>query len=107
VGLGVFVFGPAWSRFGEAMLERIIAGLLIGVVAGFIESGLLPLSKKTQWITEGVMVLAGIGFVASSFTFGPVFGIAAIVEIAIGYSSASKVFRSRGRWSGRGQPADE
>ena len=77
------------------MFERVIAGLLIGFVAGFIESGLLPLSQKTQWTTEGVMVLVAIGFVVSSFMYGPAFGVAAIVEIVIGYSSASKVFRSR------------
>lgn len=77
------------------MLERIIAGLLIGFVAGFIESGLLPFSDKTQLIADGVMVLAGIGFVISSFMFGPAYGIAAIVEIAIGFSAASKVFGFR------------
>lgn len=77
------------------MLERVIAGLLIGFVAGFVESGVLPFSDKTRWIADGVMVLAAIGFVVSSFTFGPAYGIAAIVEIAIGFSAASKVFGSK------------
>lgn len=90
------------SRLGETMHERIISGILIDFVAGFIESGLLLFSDKTRWIVDGVMVLAGIGFVVSSFSFGPAYGIAAIVEIAIGFSAASKVFGPRMTQSYRG-----
>lgn len=77
------------------MFARIVVGILIGLVAGFVEARVLPLSQSTQSMTQGLLVLIGLAFVVSSFMFGAIFGVMAIVEIVAGYHVSSALFNSQ------------
>lgn len=73
------------------MLERIIAGIAIGLVAGFILSNSSKEGNSTRSIILGFIGLVVIAFVGSSFMFGAIYGAMAVGEIAIGYWSASQM----------------
>lgn len=77
------------------MFARIVVGVLIGLAAGLVESGRLPLAAKTLQILQVLLFVAAIAFVASSFMFGAVYGVMAIVEIAAGYFGYTKVFKTK------------
>ncbi|CRM94485.1 hypothetical protein [Pseudomonas sp. 22 E 5] len=77
------------------MLARFITGLLIGFVAGIIEAFGPSMSKKWQNISELLIVLVGLAFIASSFAFGMIFGFMAIAEITAGFYAYGKVFRTK------------
>jgi hypothetical protein len=78
---------------GAVMFARIVVGLLIGVVAGFVEA--CGPSWATKWlrISEALLFLVGVAFVGSSFMFGAIYGVMAIAEIAVGFYAYGKVFR--------------
>jgi len=77
------------------MFTRVIAGLLIGFIAGLVEAFGPSMSKKWQNISEILVVLAGLAFIASSFAFGMLFGFMAIVEITAGFYAYGKVFQPK------------
>jgi NhaP-type Na+/H+ or K+/H+ antiporter len=79
---------------GAVMFARIVVGILIGFVAGFVEALGPSLSKKWQNISEVLLSLVGLAFVVSSFMFGAIYGVMAIAEITIGFYAYGKVFRS-------------
>ena len=73
------------------MLERIIAGIVIGLVAGFLLSIKFDESSNTKNITIVFIALIVIAFIGSSFMFGAVYGAMAVGEIALGYWISSSV----------------
>ncbi|MBQ0754783.1 MAG: hypothetical protein KBT87_12570 [Gammaproteobacteria bacterium] len=73
------------------MLERIIAGIVIGLVAGFLLSVKFDESSNTKNIVIGFLALVVIAFVGSSFMFGAVYGAMAVGEIAFGYWISNSV----------------
>lgn len=76
------------------MFAKIVVGVLIGFVAGFVEARGRLWSKKTETVSEILLFVVGVAFIGSSFTFGVVFGVMAIAEIAAGFYAYGKVFRS-------------
>ena len=76
------------------MLAKIVVGILIGFVGGFVEARGPSWRKKTEIISEVLLFLVGLGFIISSFMFGAVYGVMAIAEIAAGFYAYGKVFRS-------------
>ena len=76
------------------MFARVAVGLLIGFIAGFVEAFGSSLSKKLQTITEVLLFLVAFAFIVSSFMFGAIYGVIAIVEITIGFYLYGKAFRS-------------
>lgn len=74
------------------MLERIIAGIVIGVVSYFVLHFKFKEGSSAQGIVHGFIALIVIAFVGSSFMFGVIFGVMAIGEIVIGYWFTNKVF---------------
>nr|BFD42483.1 hypothetical protein FFPRI1PSEUD_39820 [Pseudomonas sp. FFPRI_1] len=76
------------------MFARIIVGVLIGLAAGLILSGKLSLDEKTQQIVQWFVGVVAIGFIASSFMFGALYGVLAVVEIAGGYFAYTKLFQA-------------
>ena len=80
---------------GAVMFARVVIGLLIGLVAGFVEALGPSLSKRWQNISEVLISLLGLAFVVSSFMFGVIYGVMAIAEITIGFYAYSKAFRSK------------
>jgi NhaP-type Na+/H+ or K+/H+ antiporter len=80
---------------GALMFARIVVGLLIGVVAGFVEASGPAWSAKWQRISEALLFLVGLAFIGSSFMFGAIYGVMAIAEIAVGFYAYGKVFRSK------------
>ena len=77
------------------MFARVIAGLLIGFIAGLVEAFGPSMSKKWQNVSELLVVLAGLVFIASSFSFGMLFGFMAIVEITAGFCAYGKIFQPK------------
>ncbi|EKT4472989.1 hypothetical protein QEM11_003892 [Pseudomonas putida] len=73
------------------MFARIVAGLLIGLVAGIVEALGPSLSTKWRTVSEALIFLLGLGFVISSFMFGAVYGVMAVAEIAGGYFVFTKI----------------
>ena len=73
------------------MLERIIAGIVIGLIAGFVLSIKFDESSNTKDITLGFLALVVIAFVGSSFMFGAIYGAMAIGEVALGYWISSSI----------------
>lgn len=73
------------------MLERVIAGIVIGLVAGFLLSVKFDESSNTKNIIIGFIALVVIAFVGSSFMFGAVYGAMAVGEIALGYWISNSV----------------
>ena len=76
------------------MFAKIVVGLMIGFVGGFVEDRAPSWRKKTETISEVLLFLVGLSFLISSFMFGAIYGVMAIAEIAIGYFAYVKVFRS-------------
>ncbi|MNI08400.1 hypothetical protein D3C73_614360 [compost metagenome] len=76
------------------MFARIVVGLLIGVVAGFVEASGPSWSAKWQRISEALLFLVGLAYIGSSFMFGAIYGVMAIAEIAVGFYAYGNVFRS-------------
>lgn len=73
------------------MLERIIAGIVIGLIAGFLLRITFDESSNTQNIVIAFIALVVIAFIGSSFMFGAVYGAMAVGEIALGYWISSSV----------------
>lgn len=73
------------------MLERVIAGIVIGLVAGFLLSITFDESSNTKNVAIGFIALVAIAFIGSSFMFGAVYGAMAVGEIAVGYWISSSV----------------
>jgi hypothetical protein len=67
------------------MLERIIAGIVIGFVAGFVLARKFEEGSSTRSVMLGFIALAAISFVSASFMFGAIYGAMGVGEIAIGY----------------------
>ena len=67
------------------MLERIIAGILIGFVAGLFLKRRSVKVRKNSDIVLVFIALIVVAFVGSSFLFGAIYGGMAIAEIAFGY----------------------
>lgn len=76
------------------MFARIVVGILIGFVGGFIKSCGGRLSDNAQQALEALLFLSGLAFIISSFMFGAIYGAMAIAEIAGGYY-AFKFFRGK------------
>lgn len=74
------------------MLERIVVGIVIGLIAGFLLSIKFDESSNTKNIAIGFMALVVIAFIGSSFMFGAGYGAMAVGEIALGYWISSSVF---------------
>jgi uncharacterized membrane protein YeaQ/YmgE (transglycosylase-associated protein family) len=85
--MGKQVLGHGESRH---MLERIIVGIAIGLVAGFVLSKSTKEGSSARSIILGFIALVVIAFVGSSFMFGAIYGAMAVGEIAIGYWIASQ-----------------
>lgn len=77
------------------MFARIVVGILIGIVTGFVDSLGPSWSKRWQRISGGLLFLTCLAFVVSSFMFGAVYGVMAIAEIAIGFYAYGKIFGSK------------
>lgn len=75
------------------MFARIIVGILIGLAAGLVESGKLPVTPKTLQVLQALVIIAAIAFVSSSFMFGAVYGVLALAEIAAGYFGYTRLFK--------------
>ncbi|SNB84446.1 hypothetical protein SAMN02745900_04431 [Pseudomonas sp. URIL14HWK12:I8] len=75
------------------MFARIVVGILIGLAAGIVEGGKLPVSPKTLQILQVLLVIAAIAFVSSSFMFGAAYGVMALAEIAAGYFGYTKLIK--------------
>lgn len=73
------------------MFARIVVGVLIGFVAGVVEAIGPSLSPKGRNISEALIFLLGLGFIISSFMFGAIYGVMAVVEIAGGYYVVTKI----------------
>ena len=73
------------------MIERIIAGILIGLIAGYLLNKKQDDAGKATNIVIGFIALVIIAFVASSFMFGAIYGGMAIGEIALGYWLAGNI----------------
>ncbi|WP_095118638.1 hypothetical protein [Pseudomonas sp. Irchel s3f10] len=76
------------------MFAKIIVGILIGFVGGFVEARGPSWKKKTEIISEVLLFLVGLSFLISSFMFGVIYGVMAIVELTVGFYAYGKVFRT-------------
>jgi len=76
------------------VFAKIVVGILIGFVGGFVEDRGPSWRKKTEIISEVLLFLVGLSFLISSFMFGAVYGVMAIVEITAGFYAYGKVFRT-------------
>lgn len=76
------------------MLERIIAGIIIGLITGYFHTR--TKNKETDYIAAKiVMALIIVAFAAASLMFGVTYFIMAIGEIALGIFISSKIFSQR------------
>ena len=77
------------------MLEKVIVGILIGFASGYFLS-----QRKEKQHPSGLglvfIAIISIGFIASSFMYGAVYGLMAIGEIGIGYVFATNMFDKNG-----------
>jgi hypothetical protein len=73
------------------MFARIIVGVLIGLAAGLFLSGKFTFEEKTHQIIKVFIAIVAIAFIASSFMFGAMFGVLAVIEIAGGYFAYTKL----------------
>lgn len=76
------------------MFAKIAVGILIGFVGGFIEARGPSWKKKTEIISEVLLFLVGLSFLISSFMYGAIYGVMAIVELTAGFYAYGKVFRT-------------
>lgn len=77
------------------MLAKIVVGILIGFVGGFVVARGPSWRKKTEIISEVLLFLIGLAFLVSSFAYGMIFGFMAIAEITAGVYAYGKVFRPK------------
>ena len=77
------------------MFMKIAVGIVIGVVAGFVEALGPSWSKRAQTVFEVLICLAGLAFLASSFMVSAFYGVLAIAEIGVGFCAYGAVFRPR------------
>lgn len=75
------------------MFAKIVVGILIGFVGGFVEARGPSWTKKSEIISEALLFLVGLAFIVSSFMFGAIYGVMAIAEITVGFYAYGKVFR--------------
>lgn len=73
------------------MFERIIAGIVIGFVGGFVLSRNFEEGSNAKNIVLAFVALVVVAFVGSSFMFGAIYGAMAVGEIAVGYWISSAV----------------
>ena len=76
------------------MFAKIVLGILIGFVGGFVEDRGPSWTKKTEIISEVLLFFVGLSFLISSFMFGVIYGVMAIVELTAGVYAYRKVFRA-------------
>lgn len=74
------------------MFARIAIGILLGFVAGLVESGVLRLSARSKNIAEALLFVVGVSFVGASFMFTAIYGLMAIAELVIGFYAFRKAF---------------
>ena len=67
------------------MFERIIAGVIIGIFCGFILNEKFEDMVDKKKVFAGLLALAAVGFVASSFMYGVIYGVMSLGEIWLGY----------------------
>lgn len=68
------------------MFERIVIGIIIGLVSGFVFNvGSVDSSNQNKKLLQGFLMLIIVAFIASSLMFGAVFGLMAIGEVALGF----------------------
>jgi NhaP-type Na+/H+ or K+/H+ antiporter len=79
---------------GAVMFAKIVVGLLIGFVGGFVGARGPSWRKNTEIISEVLLFIVGLSFLISSFMYGVVYGVMAIVEITAGFYAYGKAFRS-------------
>jgi len=77
------------------MFAKIVIGILIGFVGGFVEARGPSWKKKIEIISEVLLFLVGLSFLISSFMFGAIYGVMAIVELTVGFYAYGKVFRTK------------
>lgn len=75
------------------MFERIIIGIIIGLIAGFLLPSKIEVRSDAKNIALGFMALIVIAFIGSSLMFGAVYGVMAIGEIIFGYWLSSSILR--------------
>lgn len=67
------------------MFARLVVGVLIGLAAGFVLNGKLSVTPKTLQILQIFAGIVAVAFIASSFMFGAMYGVLAVLEIVGGY----------------------
>ncbi len=73
------------------MLERIIIGIIIGVVSGVAFTRNYEGKEKAQDIILGFLCVVIVAFIGSSFMFGAIYAVMAVGEIAVGYWLSSSI----------------
>lgn len=73
------------------MLARLIVGILIGLAAGLVANGKLPVAAKTLQILQIFVGIVAIAFIASGFMLGVFQGVLAVAEVAGGYFAYGKL----------------
>lgn len=78
------------------MVGRILIGVLIGLVAGFLMSkkGIQEKENSSNAIHIFLTIIA-IAFIGSSFMYGAIFGLMAIGEIIFGFVVVSGLLSKR------------
>ena len=76
------------------MVGKIIIGVVIGLVAGFLmpKKGIYEKGDSSNAIQIFIAVIS-IAFIGSSFMYGAIFGLMAIGEIMVGFVVASSFSR--------------
>ncbi|WP_025856107.1 hypothetical protein [Pseudomonas sp. CHM02] len=77
------------------MFAKIVVGILIGFVVGFVDSKGPFWTKRAETILQVLILLVGLSFLASSFIAGVIYGVMAIAEIGLGFCAYGIVFRAR------------
>jgi len=75
------------------MIQRIIFGLIVGIVYESFKASSFEIQRFIMYIVAGV-------FIFNSFTYGCVYGLMAITEIAFGFIGSGwfRVMRERYGW---------
>lgn len=77
------------------MFERIIAGVLIGLAAGFVLTKQSDADSSVKNVVLSFIAIISLAFISSSFMFGAVYGGMAIAEIALGYWLSNSIRRQK------------
>ena len=75
------------------MFAKVAVGILIGFVAGFVDSRGAFWSKRAETVLQVLIFLVGLALLASSFMAGLMYGVMAIAEIGLGFCAYGIVFR--------------